>query len=192
MQLGMTKNGLGGNMMRKDRKIFSDILLIFKVGNYKFAYTYNFYIMASLNKVMLIGNLGKDPETRTLQSGMTVTSITLATNESYTDRNGNRVDQTEWHSVELWDNLSKIASQYLRKGSPVYIEGKLKTDSWEDNGVKKYSTKIRALGLQLLGTKGEGGGGNSYQQQEYEAPKVAAKGTADVVASNGATDDLPF
>lgn len=140
---------------------------------------------------MLIGNLGKDPETRTLQSGMTVTNITVATNESYTDRNGNKVEQTEWHNVELWDNLSKIASQYLRKGSPVYIEGKIKTESWEDNGVKKYITKVRALGLQLLGAKGEGGS-SSYQQQEYEAPKVATKGTADVVASNSATDDLPF
>jgi single-strand DNA-binding protein len=145
--------------------------------------------MASLNKVMIIGNLGKDPETRTLQSGMTVTSITVATNESYTDRNGNKVDQTEWHNVELWDNLSKIASQYLRKGSPVYIEGKIKTDSWEDNGVKKYITKIRALSLQLLGGRGEGG---STYVSESEAPKVASKGTADVSSSNSATDDLPF
>jgi single-strand DNA-binding protein len=145
--------------------------------------------MASLNKVMLIGNLGKDPETRTLQSGMTVTTITVATNESYTDRNGNKVDQTEWHNVELWDNLSKIASQYLRKGSPVFIEGKIKTDSWEDNGVKKYSTKIRALGLQLLGAKGEGG--SSYVS-ESEAPRTTTKGTVDVAAASSATDDLPF
>ena len=146
--------------------------------------------MASLNKVMLIGNLGKDPETRTLQSGITVTTITVATNESYTDRNGNKVDQTEWHNVELWDNLSKIASQYLRKGSPVFIEGKIKTDSWEDNGVKKYSTKIRALGLQLLGSKGEGG---SSFVADVEAPsRATSKGTADVASSNSATDDLPF
>jgi len=144
--------------------------------------------MASLNKVMIIGNLGKDPETRTLQSGMTVTNITVATNESYTDRNGNKVEQTEWHNIELWDNLSKIASQYLRKGSPVFVEGKIKTDSWEDNGVKKYSTKIRALSLQLLGSHGEGG---ATYMAEQEAPKVATKGTADVSAGS-ATDDLPF
>lgn len=147
--------------------------------------------MASLNKVMLIGNLGKDPETRTLQSGTTVTNITVATNESYTDRNGNKVDQTEWHNVELWENLSKIASQYLRKGSPVFVEGKIKTDSWEDNGVKKYSTKIRALSLQLLGSKGEGGGSAPVYEAETSSPKSSVKGTADVAAGGG-TDDLPF
>ncbi len=165
-------------------------MVLNKGRNHKFAYTkiQNIEIMASLNKVMLIGNLGKDPETRTLQSGMTVTNITIATNESYTDRNGNKVDQTEWHNVELWDNLSKIASQYLRKGSPVFVEGKIKTDSWEDNGVKKYSTKIRALGLQLLGSKGEGG----VMTMEAEAPRVATKGTVDVSSNSGAVDDLPF
>lgn len=145
--------------------------------------------MASLNKVMIIGNLGKDPETRTLSSGTTVTNITIATNESYTDRNGNRVEQTEWHNVELWENLSKIASQYLRKGSPVFVEGKIKTDSWEDNGVKKYSTKIRATSMQLLGGRGESPMMDS--EGPSAAPKAMPKGTVDVAASGG-VDDLPF
>jgi single-strand DNA-binding protein len=148
--------------------------------------------MASLNKVMLIGNLGKDPETRTLPSGITVTNIAIATSESYNDKNGNRVEQTEWHNIELWDNLSKIASQYLRKGSPVFIEGKIKTDSWEDNGVKKYATKIRALGIQLLGARGEGSGPMTMENEapaRAESPKQASA----IVANNGdATDDLPF
>ncbi|MFN8437155.1 MAG: single-stranded DNA-binding protein [Cytophagales bacterium] len=145
--------------------------------------------MASLNKVMLIGNLGRDPETRQLPSGVSVTTIAIATSESYTDKNGERKETTEWHNIELWDNLSKIASQYLRKGSPVYIEGKIKTDSWEDNGVKKYATKIRATGIQLLGSKGE----NS--SSSYETSAAPAVSTSKVQEPNLAateSDDLPF
>lgn len=146
--------------------------------------------MASLNKVMLIGNLGKDPETRTLPSGINVTNITIATSESYTDRNGEKKEQTEWHNIELWDNLSKIASQYLRKGSPVYIEGKIKTDSWEDNGVKKYATKIRAVGIQLLGSKSDGSGNYTASSSESSVRNEVKESISTPLA--GGNDDLPF
>lgn len=120
--------------------------------------------MASLNKVMIIGNLGKDPEVKEV-NGKLVANITIATNEGYKKADGTKVEHTEWHSVELWDNLAKLAQQYLKKGNPVYVEGKLFTQSWEKDNVKHYATKIRALSMQLLGAKVQG--------QEEETEEVA-------------------
>ena len=99
--------------------------------------------MAGVNKVILVGNLGKDPETRRLDSGVAVTQFSLATSESYKDKNGQRVDQTEWHNVVLWRGLAEVAEKYLKKGDQIYIEGKLKTRSWEKDGVKRYSTETQ-------------------------------------------------
>ena len=87
--------------------------------------------MASLNKVMLIGRLGKDPEVKTFENGTKVAKVTLATSEKYKDKTGNLVENTEWHNLEIWGDLAKIAEQYLRKGKLIYVEGKIKTDSWK-------------------------------------------------------------
>lgn len=121
--------------------------------------------MASLNKVMLIGNLGKDPEVRAIPSGVKVANFPIATSESYTNKDGQRVEKTEWHNIVLWRGLAEVAEKYLKKGNPVFIEGKLQTRSWEDqNGQKRYMTEIVADNMTMLGgRRGEGGdfGGDS-------------------------------
>lgn len=116
--------------------------------------------MASLNKVMLIGNLGKDPEVRAIPSGVKVANFPIATSESYTNKDGQRVEKTEWHNIVLWRGLAEVAEKYLKKGNPVFIEGKLQTRSWEDqNGQKRYMTEIVADNMTMLGgRRGEGGG----------------------------------
>ena len=100
----------------------------------------------SVNKVILIGRLGKDPEIRSIPSGKSVTKFTLATDDRFTDKSGEKQERTEWHNIEAWDRLAEICGQYLRKGSLVYIEGSIRTESWDDKetGVKKYRTKIVA------------------------------------------------
>ncbi len=115
----------------------------------------------SLNKVQLIGNLGKDPEIKYTPSGTAVAKITLATNERFKDKAGEWQDRTEWHNVVLWQRLAEIAGEYLKKGGKVYIEGRLQTRSWDDktSGQKKYMTEVVASDLILLGGRGEGGGG---------------------------------
>jgi single-strand DNA-binding protein len=115
----------------------------------------------SVNKVILIGNLGKDPEVKYTPSGTAVAKITLATNERFKDKNGEWQDRTEWHNVVLWQRLAEIAGEYLKKGGKVYIEGRLQTRSWDDKQTnqKKYMTEVVASDLVLLGGRGEGGGG---------------------------------
>jgi single-strand DNA-binding protein len=110
--------------------------------------------MAGVNKCILIGNLGKDPESKNLESGNTVTTFSLATSESYKDKQGNKVDQTEWHNIVLWGKLAEIASKYLKKGSSIYLEGKIRTRSWDDkDGNKKYTTEIIGESFTMLGKK---------------------------------------
>ena len=143
--------------------------------------------MQGVNKVILIGNLGSDPEIRHLPSGSVVASFNIATTESYTNNKGERVKQTEWHRIELWEGLAKIAEQYLRKGNPVYIEGKIKTDTWQDkDGNSKSMTKIRGLNMTLLSTRGtsteEDTGSNTNNTNQVEPP-------IDITEEN---DDLPF
>lgn len=113
----------------------------------------------AVNKVILIGNLGKDPELRRTPSGAAVTSFSLATTERFTSRDGGRQEQTEWHDIVAWNKSAETMAQYLRKGSSVYIEGKLRTRSWEDNGQKRYRTEIVVSTFQFLDSKGAGGGG---------------------------------
>lgn len=116
--------------------------------------------MASLNKVMLIGNLGKDPEVRYTTSGTAVASFSLATSERFKNRNGDWEDRTEWHNVTLWGRLAEIAGEYLAKGRTVYIEGRLQTRKWQDrDGRDRYTTEVVADKMQMLGGKGEGGPG---------------------------------
>ena len=142
--------------------------------------------MASLNKVMLIGRLGKDPEVKTFENGTKVAKVTLATSEKYKDKTGNLVENTEWHNLEIWGDLAKIAEQYLRKGKLIYVEGKIKTDSWEDNGAKKYRTTIRVSTLTMIGSN-----------PDDNSDKAAASGkepmlNPDDFINSNSVDDLPF
>ena len=110
--------------------------------------------MAGVNKVILVGNLGKDPEVKYLDSGVAVANFSLATSESYKNKEGERVNQTEWHNIVLWRGLAEVAEKWLKKGSSVYIEGKIKTRKWEDkDGNTRYNTEILADNMTMLGSK---------------------------------------
>ncbi|MEY2414092.1 MAG: single-strand DNA-binding protein [Acidobacteriaceae bacterium] len=153
----------------------------------------------SVNKVILIGNLGKDPEVKYTPSGTPVAKLTLATNERFKDKAGEWQDRTEWHNVVAWQRLAEIAGEYLKKGSKVYIEGRLQTRSWEDKQTnqKKYMTEVVAGDLVLLGGRGEGGGGggdfaggsragsgNNFDQRTPEPEPAGASPISD--------EDIPF
>src|SRR5712672_1141496 len=120
----------------------------------------------SVNKVILVGNLGKDPEVKFKRSGVPVAKFSLATNERYKDKAGEWQDRTEWHNIVAWQRLAEIVGEYVKKGSKIYIEGRLQTSSWEDkqSGEKKYRTEVVASDLVLLGGRGEGGGGGGDQE----------------------------
>lgn len=141
----------------------------------------------SLNKVMLIGNLGKDPEVRTFEGGNMLARFPLATSESYTSRQTNeRVTQTEWHNIVCRRGLAEIAEKYLHKGDKVFIEGRIKTRSWDDaNGVKQYSTEIHADNMTMLGGRPEGNQGGSSSGGATAAAQDFTNGGND-------EDDLPF
>lgn len=105
----------------------------------------------SVNKVILLGNLGRDPEVRYLENNRVVSTFPLATNEVYTDRKGNRIRQTEWHNIELWDSLARIAEKYLKKGYTIYLEGKIRTDQWTDKeGISRSQKKIRGINITII------------------------------------------
>lgn len=141
--------------------------------------------------MILVGRLGKDPDVRTLESGATVANFTMATSESYRDKNtGERKEITEWHNIVLWRGLADVASKYLHKGDMVYIEGKLRTRSWEKEGVTRYTTEVIGDNMTMLSPKPSGGGGSG----EY-APTSSSgsrSGADDFKPSDSATDDLPF
>jgi single-strand DNA-binding protein len=159
--------------------------------------------MASVNKVILIGYLGADPEVKQLEGDNAVANVNLATSESYKDRNGNKVDQTEWHSLEFWGNQAKIAGQYLKKGAQIYVEGKIKTETWEDKeGNKRYRTKIRVNSMTMLGSKDSGQSDNAthapreeYQTasngNSFQATQQQVSQAPDLI-SEMQEDDLPF
>jgi single-strand DNA-binding protein len=110
---------------------------------------------------MLIGNLGKDPEVRAIPSGVKVANFPIATSESYNDKSGQRVEKTEWHNIVMWRGLAEVAEKYLKKGNPVFIEGRLQTRSWDDqSGQKRYMTEIVADNMVMLGGRKDGGGGS--------------------------------
>ncbi|MEZ5331481.1 MAG: single-stranded DNA-binding protein [Thermoanaerobaculia bacterium] len=137
-----------------------------------------------VNKVILIGNLGRDPEVRTTPSGQPVANFTLATNRRWTDREGNKQEQTEWHRIVCWGRQAEVAGQYLTKGKQIYVEGRLQTRSWEDRntGEKKYTTEIVCENFQMLGGRGGGGG----RDGGYDEP-------GDVGGGAGIEDDdIPF
>ena len=106
--------------------------------------------MSGVNKVIIVGRLGKDPEMKTISQGRTVTNLTVATSENWTDKSGQKQERTEWHRIVTWDKQAENCAKYLSKGSQVYVEGRLQTRSWEDNGVKKYATDIVASTVQFL------------------------------------------
>ncbi|WP_304516724.1 single-stranded DNA-binding protein [Cecembia rubra] len=148
--------------------------------------------MAGVNKVILVGNLGADPEVKHLEGDKVVANLRLATTEAYKDRNGNRVENTEWHDLELWDGQAKIAEQYLKKGMQLYVEGKIKSDSWQDEqGNNRKRVKIRVINFTMLGGRPEGAGSPSQGTSAYtgNSPKPAA---VPVMDSPGEEDDLPF
>jgi single-strand DNA-binding protein len=174
--------------------------------------------MASINKVILIGNLGRDPEVRYTPNGAAICNVTIATSRNWKDKNsGEKMEETEWHRVVFFDRLAEIAGEYLKKGRPVYVEGRLKTRKWTDkDGVEKYTTEIMADNMQLLGGRegggDEGGGGGGYSsrgsqgggdsgggapRQERSAPaaRPAASKPAATKSSTGfddMDDDIPF
>lgn len=144
-----------------------------------------------VNKVILVGNLGRDPEVRHLENGTPVASFSLATSESYKDRtSGERKTVTEWHNVVLWRGLAEVAEKYLHKGDQVYIEGKLRTRSWEKEGVTRYTTEIVGDTMTMLGTKGQAGGGDPMQGGS--APAQQSNESAVQAQNDDELDDLPF
>jgi len=165
--------------------------------------------MASVNKVILIGNLGKDPEVRYMPSGSAICNVTIATSRQWKDKtSGERQEETEWHRVVFFDRMAEIAGEYLKKGRPVYVEGRLRTRKWTDkDGVEKYTTEITATDMQLLGGRegggagGAGGAGGSDDMgaaptqrsappaRSAPAPKPAPKSST---GFDDMDDDIPF
>src|SRR5437868_6601932 len=116
--------------------------------------------MSGVNRVILVGNVGKDPEVRYLDNNVAVAKFSLATSESYKGKDGQKVEQTEWHNIVLWRGLAEVAEKYVRKGSKLYLEGKIKSRNWEDkDGKKHYATDIVCDNMTMLGAKGENSGG---------------------------------
>lgn len=148
--------------------------------------------MSGVNKVILVGRLGKDPEVRNLENGVSVANFTMATSESYKDRTtGEKKEVTEWHNIVLWRGLAEVSQKYLHKGDLVYIEGKLRTRSWEKEGVTRYTTEIVADNMTMLGSRSGGGSGSSSQEYGSRSPERTA--TEPSYGSPGdSTDDLPF
>ena len=142
-----------------------------------------------VNKVVLIGNLGADPEVRFTPSGVQVVSATLATSEGWNDKNGERQERTEWHRLVLWRKLAEIADQYLKKGSKIYVEGKLQTRSWDDQkGHKRYVTEVVVNNLEML----DGAGGPPATEVPDTGEKVESAGVMIGTGEPGLGDDLPF
>jgi single-strand DNA-binding protein len=149
----------------------------------------------SVNKVILVGRLGKDPETRYTSSGQAVCNFTLATDETYKDRAGERQKRTEWHRIVVWAKQAEIAQQYLHKGSLVYVEGRIQTRQWDDReGQKRTTTEIVATNFRMLGSRGDGsaaaaggagGGGN-------EADLQTSSGAEETAAPEPSDEDIPF
>jgi single-strand DNA-binding protein len=148
--------------------------------------------MASVNKVILLGNLGADPELRYTNSGTAVANFRIATNERWNDRNGEQQERTEWHNIVAWGKLGEICGKYLKKGRPVFVEGRLQTRSWEDqSGNKRYTTEIVALNMQMIGRAGESAdAGSTWEPRQAEAPEQAVPDIP--VGSSASDDDLPF
>lgn len=146
----------------------------------------------SVNKVILIGNLGKDPEVRHLENGAVVANFTLATSESYTDKNGNRVENTDWHDIVVWRGLAEVVEKYVRKGHKVYIEGKLKKRSWQDKeGNTRYTTEVVAEELTMLNRLDQNESQRSAPYSNQGTPQQPSQ-IDNIINKDGEDDDLPF
>lgn len=158
-----------------------------------------------VNKVILVGNVGQDPETRYMPNGGAVTNLSLATSESWKDKNsGEQQERTEWHRIVFYQRLAEIVAEYVKKGSKLYVEGRLQTRSWEQDGVKRYATEIIANEMQMLDSRGgSGDGGSSWQGGQSQAPRGGQGGgnsggnTRSQPAppqdiDGGFDDDIPF
>jgi single-strand DNA-binding protein len=150
-----------------------------------------------VNKVILIGHLGADPETRAMPSGMTVANIRMATTESFKDKSGEWQERTEWHNVALFGRMGEVAGEYLRKGSQVYVEGRLRTRKWQDKqGNDRYTTEIVANDMQMIGGRAGGGGsregGEAREPRESREPREQAEPVTSSTERDGFDDDIPF
>ena len=155
--------------------------------------------MANLNKVMLIGRLGQDPEIRYTQSGSAVANVTIATNDYWTDKQGGKQERTEWHSLVLWGKLADLAQSYLKKGSQVYVEGRLQTRDWEDQqGQKHYKTEVVVTTMQFLDSKMADSSSNTEYSATAAAPQsnpaqnAPAEANAAQQGDDYIKDDIPF
>ena len=168
--------------------------------------------MASVNKVILVGNLGRDPEVRFMPNGEAVCNFSIATTDSWKDKSGAKQERTEWHNIVMYRKLAEIAGEYLKKGRPVYIEGRLQTRKWEKDGVTRYNTEIIADQMQMLGGRDSGGSNASYdggmdqssgandynqappsQDQAKQAPvQSASKPVSSGSGFDDFEDDIPF
>lgn len=155
--------------------------------------------MASLNKVMLIGNLGKDPEIRFTAGGQAVANFSIATTERWKGKDGNTEEKTEWHNIVVWGKLAELCREYLHKGRPVYVEGRLQTRSWDDKeGKKRYTTEVVAQTIQFLGGRGEGtgtGGGMGGGSRGTGSPSGSSQSAPqdqDGPPSFNEDEDIPF
>jgi single-strand DNA-binding protein len=163
--------------------------------------------MASVNKVILVGNLGRDPEVRYMPNGEAVCNFSIATTENWKDKSGVKQEKTEWHNIVMYRKLAEIAGEYLKKGRPVYVEGRLQTRKWEKDGVTRYTTEIIADQMQMLGSK-DGGSGASYDggmdqgsapddMNQAPARQAAPQQNQQAPAKSGGNfddfeDDIPF
>lgn len=153
--------------------------------------------MSSLNKAMIIGRLGADPDVRYTQSNTAVATMNVATNERYTDSNGEKKERTEWHRIVAWGRLAEICQQYVKKGSLVYFEGPIQTREWEDKeGQKRYTTEVKALTMQMLDSR-EGNGSMDYTSGGQTSSKPASKSNTAAAVEldqdfDDMNDDLPF
>ena len=152
--------------------------------------------MSGVNKVILIGNLGADPEVRHLQNDVTVANFNLATSETYKDRQtSEKREQTEWHRVVVWRGLAEVVEKYVKKGSKVYVEGKLRTRKWEKDGIERYTTEIMADNLTMLDGKPAGndqGGAQPQAQRNATAQQPASQMASEPIGPGPDEDDLPF
>ena len=150
--------------------------------------------MTGINKVIIVGNLGNDPEIRTMPNGEQVANITVATSESWADKNtGEKKTQTEWHRIVLYRRLAEIAGQYLTKGSQVYIEGRLKTRKWQDsNGQDRYTTEIQGDNLQMLGGRNQDAAQNQPPKQQDKQQKAQSKPQQSEPPVDAFDDNIPF
>jgi len=149
-----------------------------------------------VNKVILVGNVGNDPEVRYMPNGNAVANVSLATSETWKDKNtGDQQEKTEWHRVVFFNRLAEIVEQYVKKGSKLYIEGRLQTRSWEQDGVKRYTTEIVSNEMQMLDSRGGGGGDNNFGQSNQQSSPQSDKQEAPQVAAtnfDNFDDDIPF